>query len=93
MATATNALTLGNLAATLTDPLRKGVIMNLLRKSQLLERVPFETVSSLQVSAVRGTTLPSVAFRGINEGYTPSHGAFERVWEVVSSWGGGSPRL
>jgi len=82
------AITLVNSGKLETQPLRKGVIMNLLRYSPLLGNWPFESVDSLTSIAVRAKTLPTVAFRRINSGYTPSEGDFEQVWESVYGFGG-----
>lgn len=82
------ALTLAQLAKIEIDPLRKYVMTNLLRDAKLMEVIPFQDVNSLTSIAVRWRTLPSVAFRQINEGYTPSEGDTEQVWESVYALGG-----
>lgn len=80
--------TLAQLAKIETDPLRKGIIMNLLRWNSLLGVVPFQNVDSLTSVAVRAAHLPEVGFRKINEGYVPSVGDFEQVYESVYGFGG-----
>ena len=70
------------------NPLRKGIITNLLRDSRVLEWMPFENVNSLSSVAVRWTNLPDVAFRKINTGYTASEGDVEQVYESVYGFGG-----
>lgn len=82
------ALTLAHLAKVETDPLKKYVITNLLREIKAMEVLPFTNVDSLKSVAVRWQTLPSVAFRAINRGYTPSEGDVEQVWEAVYALGG-----
>ena len=82
------AVTLAQLAKLEDNPLRKAIIMNLLREISLMEWLPFENVNALQTIAVRAQYLPSVAFRGINEGYTASEGDYEQVWESVYGLGG-----
>jgi hypothetical protein len=83
------AYTLAQLAKIETEPLRKGVIMNLLRDAPIFEKVPFENVSSLHSIAVRWRTLPSVAFRGIGGAYTEgTDGDTEQVEESVYGFGG-----
>ena len=82
------AVTLAQVSKLETDPLKKGVIQNILRASKLMELVPFENVSSLQSIAVRWTSLPDVAFRRINSGYTQSEGDVEQVYESVYAFGG-----
>ena len=70
------------------DPLRKAFIMDLLRYSDLLSIVPFETVSGLQVSGTRWQTLPPAAFRKLNAGYTESTGTTEEIIETLVALGG-----
>lgn len=82
------AVTLAMLAKIETDPLKKYVIMNLLREVKLFEVLPFQNVDSLRSIAVRWRTLPSVAFRKIGAGYTASEGDTEQVWESVYAFGG-----
>ena len=82
------AVTLAHLAKIETDPLRKYVITNLLREIKVMELLPFTSVDSLKSVAVRWQTLPDVAFRAINRGYTPSEGDTEQVWEAVYALGG-----
>jgi hypothetical protein len=82
------AYTLAQLNKIETDPLRSYVIRNLLREIKLAEYIPWVDVNSLSSVAVRWRTLPSVAFRKINAGYTPSEGQTEQVWESVYGLGG-----
>lgn len=82
------AVTLAQVAKLEQNPLKKGIMMNLLRFSNLLELVPFEEVNALTSVAVKWTNLPSVAFRRINEGYTSSEGDVDHVYESVYVLGG-----
>lgn len=82
------AVTLAMLAKIETDPLKKYVIMNLLREVKLMEVLPFTNVDSLKSVAVRWRMLPSTAFRQIGGGYTASEGDTEQVWEAVYALGG-----
>lgn len=82
------ALTLAQQAKIEQNPLRKYVIMNLLRDAKLMEVIPWNNVNSFTSVAVRWRTLPTVAFRKINAGYTPSEGDVEQVWESVYVMGG-----
>ena len=82
------AVTLAQVAKLTKDPLRKGVIMNLLRDSLLLDYLPFENVDSLNSVAVRWTNLPDPTWRRINEDYTADEGDFEQVYESVYAFGG-----
>jgi hypothetical protein len=81
-------VTLVDYAKQSKDPLRKGFILDLLRYSDLLNVVPFETVDGLQVSGTRWQTLPSAAFRRIGAGYTESTGTTEEVVETLVALGG-----
>jgi len=82
------AYTLSQLSKIETEPLRKGIIMNILRYAKLMEWLPFENVGALRSVAVRWTELPDVSFRGINMGYTGSEGQYEQVYESVYGFGG-----
>jgi hypothetical protein len=84
------AYTLAQLAKIETDPLRKGIMMNMLRDSKIMEILPFENVSSLQSIATRIRTLPTGgAFRKIGGTYTETtDGDVEQVWESVYIFGG-----
>jgi hypothetical protein len=83
-------ITLAQLAQVETDPLTKLIILNVLRNAQVMEKLPFENVTSLQVRAYRWESLPTGgAFRSINEGYTSvEDGQLGSVWEAVYGFGG-----
>jgi len=83
-----NAYTLAHLAKISDNPLQKGIIMNLLRFTDIMTTLPFTSVEALQNVAVRWTSLPTPSFRKINAGYTPSLGDSEQVWESVYPVGG-----
>jgi hypothetical protein len=82
------AVTLAMLAKIETQPLKKYIIMNLLREIKVMEILPFENVDSLTSIAVRWRNLPSAAFRKIGGSYTASEGDTEQVWESVYPLGG-----
>jgi len=82
------AFTVNDYAKQETDPLRKGILMNLLRYSNVIGLVPFEDVNSLDSIAVRWETLPEAAFRKINDGYTEGSGRTEQITESVKGLGG-----
>lgn len=71
-----------------TEPLERYFLWNLLRDARAMEFIPFRNVQSLSIIANRVKTLPSVAWRSINEGYTPNEGTTEQVWEAVYAMGG-----
>jgi len=82
------AVTLADLAKQEREPLRKGIMTNLLRFSDILAVVPFESVDSLDNIVVRWKELPDVAFRNINEGYGEETGTTEQITETVYGFGG-----
>lgn len=83
-------ITLAQLAQLETDATKKGVITTLLRDSNILSVVPFESVQSLQVAALRWETLPTGgAWRKLNAGYTSAEdGTIGEVWESLYAFGG-----
>lgn len=82
------AVTLSQVAKLETDPLKKFVLMNIIRDTPMMEVIPWVNVDSLRNIVVRWKTLPSVAFRSINEGYTASEGDTEQITESVFGFGG-----
>ena len=82
------AVTLNDAAKQMTDPLRKGILMNLIRYSDILALVPFENVGALDSIAIRWQGLPAAAFRKINAGYTEGSGTTEQIVESVKGLGG-----
>lgn len=82
------AYTLAHLAKIEVEPLRKYVIMNLLRDAKLMEWLPFINVDSLRVAATRWQTLPSAGFRQIGGAWVQSLGDSEQVWEELFIMGG-----
>lgn len=83
-------ITLAQLAAIETQPLRKGIIVNCIRDAQIFEKVPFEDVSSLRIIGLRWSKLPTGgAWRRLNAGYTPAQeGTVEPVEEALYGFGG-----
>ncbi len=84
------AYTLAQLAKLETQAFKKGIMMNMLRDSKIMEVVPWTPVQSLQSLAVRIRTLPTGgAFRKIGGTYTEAtDGDIEQVWESVYIFGG-----
>lgn len=56
--------------------------------SDILMNLPFRTINGGSLSYTREQTLPSVAFRGINESYTASTGVLNKLVESLSIAGG-----
>lgn len=83
-------VTLAQLAKMEVLPLRKGVMMNILRYAKVFETLPFETVSALKSVATRVRTFPQGGvFRPFNGTYTEDTGGdLEQVWESVYAFGG-----
>lgn len=70
------------------DKLRAGVIETLALESKLLATLPFMTIAGGGYSYNVETGLPDVAFRAVNEAYTPSMGKRVRETEHLVILGG-----
>jgi len=82
------AWTLTELSKIETDVLRKSVVDCLLMESDVMQKVPWETIGTLSTAVVKYQDLPSVGFRKLNAGYTESTGTFEQKTELISLMGG-----
>lgn len=65
-----------------------GVIQGLLIRSRAMQIIPWAQMPALSISATRVATLPSNAFRKINDAYTESAGTREQLQETVYPIGG-----
>ena len=83
-------ITLAQLAQVETDPMKKWIELNILRECKVMERLPFENVSSLQVRAAFWETLPTGGtWRSVNEGYSSAEdGQIGDAWEALYGFGG-----
>ena len=83
-------ITLAQLAQVESDPMKKWIELNILRECKVMERLPFENVSSLQVRAAFWETLPTGGtWRSVNEGYTSAEdGQIGDAWEALYGFGG-----
>ncbi len=83
-------ITLAQVAALETEPLRKGIILNIIRDAPVMETVPFENISSLRAIGLRWSKLPTGgAWRKLNAGYTASQeGTVEQVEDSLYGFGG-----
>lgn len=83
-------MTLAQLAALETEPLRKGIFMNIIRDIPLMSILPFENINSLRTIAIRWEKLPTGgAWRKLNEGYTAAqNGTVGQVEESLYGFGG-----
>jgi len=71
------------------DETLKATVMELYAKSSdILQYMPFETISGNALSFNREKTLPNAGFRGINEAYVEGTGELERVTESLAIAGG-----
>lgn len=84
------ALTLVEAAKLSTDALQRGVIEKFAQSSVVLERLPFDDIEGNSYRYNLEQTLPGVAFRGVNEGYTESTGVVNPVAESLVIGGGDS---
>lgn len=81
-------VTLADLAAQEKEPLRKMIMAELLRQSDLIGVIPFENASAFDSILTRWHNLPTVSWRNLNEGYTASKGTTEQVTESIYILGG-----
>lgn len=70
------------------DVIRSAVIEMFARSSAILANLPFEDIPGNAYRYNREETLPGVAFRGINESYTPSTGVLNPETEPLVIAGG-----
>jgi hypothetical protein len=82
------ALTLLDQAKLCVDPLQKGIIEEYPRTSEVLQRLPFMSVSSDTYRYNREEILPGVGFRGVNESYNESTGILNPQIETLMISGG-----
>ena len=81
-------LTLLEAAKLQQNPLKKGVIEIFPRTSPVLERLPFWPIKGNAFTYNQESVLPGIAFRGLNESYTPDTGVLNPVTETLSILGG-----
>lgn len=82
------ALTLADYARQEVQPLKKYILENFLRYSDLMSLIPMKKVESLSVIVTRINTLPTVGTRKVNGSYTEGTGSLEQVTEGVYALGG-----
>ena len=81
-------LTLIEAAKLQQNPLKRGVIEIFPRTSPVLERLPFMSIAGNAYTYNLEEALGGVAFRGINESYTPDTGIVNPVTERLTIMGG-----
>lgn len=70
------------------DVFRSGIIELFARSSDLLAVMPFEDIAGNAMKYNREETLPGIAFRGVNEGYTEDAGVINPETEALFIAGG-----
>lgn len=82
------ALLLAESAKLSQDMLQKGVIETMVESSAVLQVLPFMEVVGNAYTYNQVTTLPTVAFRDVNEGYTESASSFTQQTATLVMLGG-----
>src|SRR5579864_3163161 len=70
------------------EVLKNTVIEAFARESDILRVLPFEDIQGGGVVYNRETTLPGIAFRGVNESFTPSTGVVNPLTDALTILGG-----
>lgn len=82
------AITLTEAAKLSTTDLQRGVIETFVQASPVLDRIPFMTIEGNAYAYNEEATLPGVAFRAVNAGYTESTGTVNQKSESLVILGG-----
>jgi HK97 family phage major capsid protein len=82
------ALTLTESAKLSQNTLQRGVIEVMVRSSAILEILPFMEVVGNAYAYNQVSSLPTVAFRDINDGYSEASAGFTQVTESLKMLGG-----
>ncbi len=82
------ALTILEAAKLSNDVLQRGVIETFARNSVIFELLPFQEIAGNAYKYNQEGTLPGIAFRGENEGYTESVGVINQASEGLYILGG-----
>ena len=82
------ALTLAEAAKLSQTHLQRGVLETFVQASSVLDRIPFMTIQGNAYSYNEEATLPGVAFRAVNGGYTESTGTVNQKSESLVITGG-----
>jgi hypothetical protein len=83
-------LTILEASKLITNPLAQGVVEVIASNNPVLERLPFIDIAGTAYRYNREDTLPGIAFRGFNEGYTESTGVINPQVESLTIAGGDS---
>ncbi|MGW6061689.1 MULTISPECIES: major capsid protein [unclassified Streptomyces] len=82
------ALSLAESAKLSTTNLQRGVIETFVQESSILDRIPLLPIEGNAYAYNEEASLPGVAFRGVNEGYTESTGTVNQKSESLVILGG-----
>lgn len=82
------ALSLLQLKARFQDPMRQGIVDLLWQSSRVMRHLNFIRQPGLTYPYSQRSALPGVAFRGLNEDYTPSAGVVNPAVERLAVMGG-----
>ncbi|MEU0761990.1 major capsid protein [Streptomyces microflavus] len=82
------ALSLAESAKLSTTNLQRGVIETFVQESSILDRIPLLPIEGNAYAYNEESSLPGVAFRGVNEGYTESTGTVNQKSESLVILGG-----
>lgn len=84
------SLTINEWAKLNPDPLTSGVVEIFARENPVLAALPFQNIAGNAYKYNQEQTLPGVAFRDFNEGYTESTGVINPLTETLRIIGGDS---
>ena len=82
------AVTLAQAATLSQNTLQRGVLETFVQASPILDRIPLLTIEGNAYAYNKEATLPGVAFRSVNEGYTESTGTVVQATESLVILGG-----
>ena len=68
--------------------MERAVVQIFARQAKILQFLPFQSIPGNAIKYNREDTLPGVAFRGVNESFTPSHGVLNPITESLVIIGG-----
>ncbi len=70
------------------DDFRGAIAEMFATSNPIMMNMPFETIQGTALSFSREATLPGIAFRGVNESFTPSAGVVQNLTEALRLGGG-----
>ena len=81
-------VTLAESAVISTNQLARGIIETFIQESPILDRIPFIEIQGNAYAFNSEGTLPTVAYRAVNEAYPESTGTFKQTTESLYILGG-----